>query len=154
MYFCILTWAAQSVNAMTPDPDSGVWRQATKVGSSPNFPKLISQLWGIPQPQYFVTSLLEPHQTHFWKHYIYHKEDTKVQGSHRVWKTWKNKIFWKSHGKSWNFEKSSKVMEKSWNFENPIPINHSFPGIRNFTLMSFASSPVSFIQSNTSEYKL
>ena len=50
------------------------------------------------------------------------------QGSHRVWKTWKtwkNKIFWKSHGKSWNFEKSSKVMEKSWNFENPIPTNHS-----------------------------
>ena len=43
------------------------------------------------------------------------------QGSHRVWKTWINNIFWK---KSWNFEKSSKVMEKSWNLENPTPINH------------------------------
>ena len=49
-----------------------------KVGSPPNFPKLMSQLLGIPQPQYFVTSLLEPHQTYFWKHYIYHKKDTKV----------------------------------------------------------------------------
>ena len=28
MYFYILTWAAQSVNATTPDPVSGVWRQA------------------------------------------------------------------------------------------------------------------------------
>ena len=48
-------------------------------------------------------------------------------GSHRVWKTWKtwkNNIFWKNHGKSWNFEKSSKVMEKSWNLENLTPINH------------------------------
>ena len=49
--------------------------KATKVGSPPTFPKLITQLWGIPQPQYFVTSLLEPHWT---RHYIYHKEDTKV----------------------------------------------------------------------------
>ena len=55
-----------------------IFWKATKVGSPPNFPKLMSQLWGIPQPQYFVTSLLEPHQTHFWKHYIYHQEDTKV----------------------------------------------------------------------------
>ena len=53
-----------------------IFWKATKVGSPPNFPKLMSQLWGIPQ--YFVTSLLEPHQTYFWKHYIYHKEDTKV----------------------------------------------------------------------------
>ena len=37
----------------------------------------MSQLWGIPQPQYFVTSLLELHQTYFWKHYICHKEDAK-----------------------------------------------------------------------------
>ena len=51
---------------------------------------------------------------HIWK--------LLCQGSHRLWKTWKNKIFWKSHGKSWNLEKSSKVMEKSWNFENCIPI--------------------------------
>ena len=55
-----------------------IFWKATKVGSPPNFPKLISQLWEIPQPQYFVTSLLEPHWTYFWKHYIYHKEDTKV----------------------------------------------------------------------------
>ena len=29
MCFCILTWAAKFVNAMTPDPISGVWHQAT-----------------------------------------------------------------------------------------------------------------------------
>ena len=34
------------------------------------------------------------------------------------------KDFWKSQGKSWNFEKSSKVMEKSWNLEKLTPINH------------------------------
>ena len=55
-----------------------IFWKATKVGSPPNFPKLMPKLWGIPQPQYFVTSLLEPHQTYFSKHYIYHKEDTKV----------------------------------------------------------------------------
>ena len=32
-----------------------------------------------------------------------HFSFTIWQGSHRVWKTWKNKIFWKSHGKSWKF---------------------------------------------------
>ena len=32
MYFCILTWAAKSVNATTPDPVSGVWRQASLNG--------------------------------------------------------------------------------------------------------------------------
>ena len=55
------------------------------------------------------------------------RNNSSVQGSHRVWKIWKNwkiKIFWKSHGKSWNFEKSSKVIEKSWNVENLTPINH------------------------------
>ena len=36
----------------------------------PNFPKLISQLWGIPQPQYVITLLLDPHWTYFWKHYL------------------------------------------------------------------------------------
>ena len=60
-----------------------IFWKATKVGSPPNFPKLMSQLWGIqlwgiPQRQYFVTSLSEPHWTYFWKHCIYHKEDTKV----------------------------------------------------------------------------
>ena len=55
-----------------------IFWKATKVGSPPYFPKLISQLRGIPQPQYFVPSLLEPHWTYFLKHYIYHKKDTKV----------------------------------------------------------------------------
>ena len=70
---------------------------------------------------------------------IYRKVSNIRQGSHRVWKTWKNIFFWKSHGKSWNFEKSSKVMEKSWNFENPVPKNHprALESIRNFTLISF-----------------
>ena len=48
--------------------------KATKVGSPPNFSKLIShmsQLWGIPQPQYFITLSLDLHWTYFWKHYIY-----------------------------------------------------------------------------------
>ena len=59
--------------------------KATKVGSPPKFPKLISQLWGIPQPQYFITLLLlEAHWTYFWKHYIYYKKDTKV-GSQKFW---------------------------------------------------------------------
>ena len=54
--------------------------KATKVGSPPNFPKLISQLWGIPQPQYFITLSLHTHWTYFWKHYVYmyYKKDTKV----------------------------------------------------------------------------
>ena len=55
-----------------------IFWKATKVGSPPDFPKLISQLRGIPQPQYFVPSLLEPHWTYLWKYYIYHKKDTKV----------------------------------------------------------------------------
>ena len=55
-----------------------IFWKATKVGSPPNFPNLISQLRGIPQPQYLVPSLLEPHWTYLWKHYIYHKKDTKV----------------------------------------------------------------------------
>ena len=81
----------------------------------------------------------------------------KVQGTHRVWKTcktWKNKIFWESHGKSWNFEKSSKVMEKSWNLENLTPIKHTSPSIINLVLIGFASHLVSCIHSNTSDYEL
>ena len=50
--------------------------KATTVGSPPNFPKLISQLWGIRQPQYFITLLLDVHLIYFWKHYIYYKKDT------------------------------------------------------------------------------
>ena len=75
------------------------------------------------------------------------------EGSHRVWKTWKNKMFWKSRGKSWNFEKSSKVMEKSRNLENLTPINQPL-SIRNLALISFASHLVSCIHSNTSDYEL
>ena len=59
-------------------PGTLIFWKATKFGNPSNFPKVMSQLWGIPQPQYFVTQLLEPHWTYFWKHYIYHKEDTKV----------------------------------------------------------------------------
>ena len=71
------------------------------------------------------------------------------QGSHRVWKTWKNKIFWKSHGKSWNFEKSSKVMELRKSYTDK-----SSPSNRNLALISFASHLVSCIHSNTSDYEL
>ena len=53
------------------------WK-ATSVGSPPNFPKLTSQLSRITQPQYFITSLLDPHWTYFWKHYIHYKKDTRV----------------------------------------------------------------------------
>ena len=35
--------------------------KATTVGSPANFPKLISQLWKIPQPPYFISLLLHPH---------------------------------------------------------------------------------------------
>ena len=63
------------------------WK-ATKVGSPPKFPKLISQLWGIPQPQYFITLLLEGHWTYFWKHYIYYKKDTKVGSQNFRYQIW------------------------------------------------------------------
>ena len=59
--------------------------KATEVGSPPNFPKLIShmsQLWGIPQPRYFITLLLDLHWTYFWKHYKYYKKDTIVGSQH------------------------------------------------------------------------
>ena len=54
--------------------------KATKVGSPPNFSKLISQLWGIPQLQYFITLSLDPHWTYFLKHYryIYYKKTPKL----------------------------------------------------------------------------
>ena len=71
------------------------------------------------------------------------------QGSHRVWKTWKNKIFWKNHGKSWNFEKSSKFMEL-----RKSHTDKSSPSIRNLALISFASHLVSCIHSNPSDYEL
>ena len=62
--------------------------KATKVGSPPNFPKLISQLWEIPQPQYFITLSLDPHWTYFWKHYIYFKKDTKVGSQNFGYQIW------------------------------------------------------------------
>ena len=52
--------------------------KATKVGSPPHFPKLISQLWGTLQPQYFVTLFLDPYWTYLWKYYIYYKKETKL----------------------------------------------------------------------------
>ena len=55
---------------------------------SPKFPKLISQLWGIPQPQYFITLLLEAHWTYFWKHYTYYKKDTKVGSQNFGYQIW------------------------------------------------------------------
>ena len=75
-----------------------IFWKATKVGSPPNFPKLMSQLWGIPQPQYFVTSLLEPYQTYFWKHYIYHKEDTIVGSQNLATKFGFVPDCWGNHG--------------------------------------------------------
>ena len=65
-----------------------IFRKATKVGSPPNFPKLISQLWEIPQPQYFITLSLDPHWTYFWKHYIYSKKDTKVGSQNFGYQIW------------------------------------------------------------------
>ena len=62
--------------------------KATKVGRHPKIPKLISQLWGIPQPQYFITLLLEAHWTYFWKHYIYHKKDTKIGSQNFGYQIW------------------------------------------------------------------
>ena len=62
--------------------------KATKVGSPPKFPKLISQLWGIPQPQYFITLLLEAHWTYFWKHFIYYQKDTKVGSQNFGYQIW------------------------------------------------------------------
>ena len=62
--------------------------KATKVGSPPNFPKLISQLWGIPQSQYFITLLLDPHWTYFWKHYLYHIKYTKVGSQNFGYQIW------------------------------------------------------------------
>ena len=61
--FCLASW---------------FYRKATRVGSPPNFPKLISQLWGIPQPQYVIKLLLDPHWTYFLKHFIYYKKTTKL----------------------------------------------------------------------------
>ena len=55
-----------------------IFWKATKVGSPPNFLKLISQLRWIPQPQYLVPSLLDPRWTYLWKHYVHHKKDTKL----------------------------------------------------------------------------
>ena len=65
-----------------------IFWKATKVGSPPNFSKLISQLWGIPQPQYSITLLLDPHWTYFWKHYIYYKKDTKVGSQNFGYQIW------------------------------------------------------------------
>ena len=62
--------------------------KATKVGSPPNFPKLISHLWGTLQPQYFVTLFLDPYWTYLWKYFIYYKKETKVVSQHFVYQIW------------------------------------------------------------------
>ena len=62
--------------------------KATKVGSPPDFPKLIYQFWEIPQPQYFITLSLDPHWTYFWKHYIYLKQDTKFGSQNFGYQIW------------------------------------------------------------------
>ena len=54
----------------------------------------------------------------------------------------------KFSGKSWNFEKSSKVMELRKSHTDKL--SHS---IRNLALISFASHLVSCIHSNTSDYE-
>ena len=64
--------------------------KATTVDSPPNFPKLISQLWGIGEPEYNIVLLLllDPHWTYFCKHYIYYKEDTKVGSQNFGFQIW------------------------------------------------------------------
>ena len=62
--------------------------KATKVGSPPNFPKLIAQLWGTLQPQYFVTLFLDPHWTYLWKYFIYYKKETKVGSQYFGYQIW------------------------------------------------------------------
>ena len=48
----------------------------------------MSQLWGIPQSQYFIILLLDPHWTYFLKHYLYYKKDTKVGRPHFGYQIW------------------------------------------------------------------
>ena len=64
-----------------------------------------------------------------------------TQGSHRVWKPWKNKVFF--------LEKSWKVIELRKSHTDKLS-----PSIRNLALISFASHLVSCILSNTSDYEL
>ena len=62
--------------------------KSTKVGSPPNFSKLISQVWGTLQPQYFVTLFLDPYWTCLWNYFIYYKKETKVgsqQFGYQIW---------------------------------------------------------------------
>ena len=47
-----------------------IFQKATKVGSPPNFSKLTSQLWGISEPQYYITLSLDSYWTYFGKQYI------------------------------------------------------------------------------------
>ena len=87
----------------------------------------MSQLWGIPQPEYFVKSLLEPHQTYFWKHYIYHKEDTKVVvfGLGRIFRLERSVFFMaESAARAWGHKFSSEAM-------------HVYMGEKRFSLWSY-----------------
>ena len=58
------------------------------IGSLPNFPKHMFQLWEILEPQYFSTLLLDPHWIYFWKHCIYYKKDTRFGGQSFGWQLW------------------------------------------------------------------
>ena len=62
--------------------------KATNVGSPPNFPKPIWQLWRTLQPQYFVTLFLDPHWTYLWKYFTYYKKGTKVGSQHFGYQIW------------------------------------------------------------------
>ena len=62
--------------------------KGTKVGSPPNFPMLISQLWEIPQPQYLIKLSLDLHRTYFRKHYIYYIKDTKIGSQNFGYQIW------------------------------------------------------------------
>ena len=60
------------------NPEVNFLEKVSQLVASKIFQKLISQLWGIPQPQYFITLLSRPHWTYFWKHDVYYKKDTEV----------------------------------------------------------------------------
>ena len=62
-------------------------KEATTVGSPPNFSKLISQPWGITE-SYFITLSLDLYWTYFWKHYIYKQKDTKFGSQNFGYQIW------------------------------------------------------------------
>ena len=71
-------------------PCLGSWfsQKATTFGSPPNFSKLIYQSWGIMEPWYFITLLLDYYWTYFSKHYLYHKKTTKFGSQNFGYQIW------------------------------------------------------------------